>query len=287
MKCWCSIRLRSSGIENSPIHFADLAMVMGFMAMAGIFRESGIKKIPYLFGPVLGLVATLLADTRSAVLVGAALGIVFIVMFWRSWSASLATKMGALALAIGIAVAMLVVGSLLGFGRFFTVFEIVKQIVSGAALTDASTAYRLEMYRGGLLAFRDAPMFGHGWHNQVASAIAYMDEQAKQGFLIEDWAYLHNEPLGFAVSAGVLGIASYCLLMLSSLVGIGAIPKEQRLEGQLYLGLVLVVGLFVSGMTDVLFMSELPKTFFVFMSAAIVVLCGGTGSNPSSQVTGS
>lgn len=261
---------RASGLENSPIHFADLAMLAGFMALAGLFRQKGPSRLIYLLGPICGLVASLLAGTRAAILVGFVLALVFVLMFWRQWAASLWQKLAVFALVVAGVIAVGVVGYLLGFTRFLEAFQIARDFVQGGQVTDSSSLYRLEMYRSGVFAFMDAPLFGHGWHNQIAAALPYMSEIAREGYALDNWGYLHNEPLGFAVSAGFLGIVSYCLLTFAPLAGLwGKGPSI----GQLYLAIALVVGFFVSGATDVLLMSELPKTFFVFIGAAIIILC--------------
>lgn len=49
---------------------------------------------------------------------------------------------------------------------------------------------------------------------------------------------------------------------------------------RLYLALVLVVGFFVAGMTDVLFMTELPKTILAFGTGAIAVLGSSRRTTP-------
>ena len=144
-------------------------------------------------------------------------------------------------------------------------------MILGEKVTETSSSYRTQMYAGGLRAFWDAPLLGHGWKNQVTSALPYMSEEARAGYAVEGWSYIHNEPLGFALSAGVLGIVAYVCIMVAPLMA----WRLRRFDAgtiRLYLALVLVVGFFVAGMTDVLFMTELPKTILAFGTGAIAVL---------------
>jgi O-antigen ligase len=262
---------RANGFENSPIHFANLAVLFGFMALAGLLAPE--RRVVFLAGPLLGLVAALLAGTRGALLVAAALAALFALFFLARWPGSVRHKLAGLAAAALLAVAALGLGHLAGFTRPYETVVVFAEMATGRAVSDPSAAHRFEFYAAGLRAFVEAPLFGHGWHNQIARSLPYMSPAAQQAFTLENWGYIHNEPLGFAISGGVVGLLAYCLWMAAPLLGHVRLPSDTQSTARLYLVLCLVVGFFVAGMTDVLFMAELPKTVFVVVMCAILVLC--------------
>jgi O-antigen ligase len=265
---------RASGLENSPIHYADEAIVLGFMALAGLLAPGRNKwRLLYLLGPPLGTVAMIFAGTRGAMLVAVALLALAGSFLFLSTRMTTRTKivvaLGAPAL-IGVS---LWIGQLFGFTRSLDVLPPILDTLAGRTPEDTSSSYRLEFYQAGIRAWGDAPIFGHGWHNQITSSLPYMNEAAQQGFLVEKWGYLHNEPLGFLVSGGVFGLAAYLLVMLSPFALLRTSPRDDQWTARLYLVLAIVIGMFVSGMTDVLFMAELPKTFFCIVPVCLVLFC--------------
>lgn len=264
---------RAHGMSNSPIHFANMAVIVGFMALAGTFGASRRAVWLLYAAPVLGLLAATLAGTRGAYVVAAALAILFAIFVVVRRPERVALKLAGIAALIVLLGLAAAVGHALGFSRPFETFQVLQELFAGKQLEDTSSAYRLAMYQSGIRAFFDAPFFGHGWHNQVTAALPYMDDFARQGYAVEQWSYIHNEPLGFALAGGVLGIVAYCALMCAPLFALRQIGPDSQSVPRAYLACTLIVGLFVGGMTDVLFMTELSKTFYVAMTAAIMLLC--------------
>jgi O-antigen ligase len=263
---------RARGLENSPIHYAAYALILGFFALTGITTDRSRWRWLYVLGPVLGLLAVMLSGTRAALLVGAVLAIVFGLVFWRRWIGRWRVAVVALIVGLVVVAAALVLANITGFVRPFEAVSVMIDLLSGKPVTDYSTALRLDFYSSGYRAFLDAPWFGHGWHNQIKSAAPYFSATTQAAYLKEGWGFIHNEPLGFAISGGIVGFVAYWLLMLAPVTAYFSTPARYRTTGQLSLALTLVFGFLLAGMTDVLFMWELPKTMFVVIAAAIAVL---------------
>ena len=264
---------RAAGWGNSPIHFADFAVIFGFMALGATFLVEGRWKWLLLTGPVLGLLAAAMADSRGAFLVAVGLAAIYALMQIRFSRGHVLLK---LAVATGPVVVPLVavwLANLAGFTRPFQTTMVFADMVSGNRVADSSSAYRLEMYRGGLRAFLDAPIFGYGWHSQIAAAFPYMNDFARIGSEAEKWGYLHNDALGFAVSGGLFALIGYLLWIIAPVVGLGSVQRDAHGLARSYLAIVLAAGLFMSGVTDVLFMSELAKVLLVGLTSAILILC--------------
>jgi O-antigen ligase len=264
---------RASGWSNSPIHFSNFAVMFGFMALGGTFLAEGRWKWVLLSGPVLGLLAATMADSRGAFVVAIGLALVFAVM-------QVALRPGRPLVKASIAIALVAVpllavilANFFGFTRPYETLLVFRDLLSGRVVADSSSAYRLEMYSGGLKAFLDAPLFGYGWHSQMAAALPYMSDFARAGYASEGWGYLHNDALSFAVSGGLIALLAYGLWILAPIVGLTSVPKDSWAVARSYFAIVLAAGLSMGGATDVLFMSELAKVLLVGLTAAILILC--------------
>lgn len=267
---------RASGMNNSPIHFADYAVLLGFMALGGTLVSGAWHRWLLLGGPILGLIAATLAGTRGSFMVAAVLIAVFALFVFVQRPEPLRFKAG-MVVAMGAGLTLIaVLGHLAGYTRPYETLIVFKELLSGETVGDASSAYRLEMYRAGLIAFWKAPIFGYGWRNQIAAALPYMSEFGREGYAAQHWAYLHNDLLGFAVSAGIFGIAAYVLWLFAPFVALKRMANDSQNVVRLYLVTTLVFGLVASGTTDVLFMTELCRLFLVALPAAIVALCQDT-----------
>lgn len=253
----------------SPIHFADLAVVLGFMGLAGTFLDKGRIRWIYSCGPVLAIVATIAAETRGALIVALGLALLYgAVWAWGStlprWAKLLLPLVLGIVVILGFALAY---G--LGFTRPLEAFEPILALLRGEMPADTSSLYRVEMYRAGILAFLDAPVFGHGWHRQIAAAMPYLSPVGQEGYALEGWGYIHNDALSLAVATGLCGLVAYGLTLAAPLVAHFAGKRADERKARLYFALCLSLGLFLSGATDVLFMVEVPKLLLVLGTATL------------------
>jgi O-antigen ligase len=255
---------RPSGLELSTIHFAYFAVMLGFLSLAGFFVENHKTSNFYLLGPPIGILTAAMAGSRGSLIV-ALTSIVILLAFFLTYSGSKQHQKWLSILASSIVIVAL--GSLsiyFGFSRAFNLSGVAAAL-SGEHTADASANLRLEHFSAGAEAFMRAPWFGYGWVHQVSSALPYMSDFAQETFVHENWAYLHNELLSLAVSAGVFGIAAYLLIFSAPLVGALARPRDGHSVAVSYCVLIITCGVFAGGVTDVLFKYEIPKTFFFFI----------------------
>jgi O-antigen ligase len=272
---------RPSGIEISTIHFAYFSVILGFLSLTGLFIKNARMPLIYLLGPPMGFFAALMTGTRGAVLVLGAVLLVFIVCFIKAINMRWYYKALLIVGSIGAAALTIYGAYMIGLSRAFISLLGVAKTMQGGPIVDASTAYRMEHFSGGLKAFWDAPWIGHGWNNQLASALPYMNEFAQAGFQSENWAYLHNEALSLAVSAGALGIAAYTLIYAAPIIALVGISHDPQFIGRVYAILIITFGLFTGGMSDVLFKYELPKSFLFLLIPAFLFCCRDDGGEPS------
>lgn len=263
---------RTTAPGFSPIHFADLAVVLGFLSLAGTLVERASRKWIFLLGPVLGLVATIAAETRAALIVALALALLYGIVWTRGSALPRLMKI-VLPLALAALVVLgFAIANWLGFTRPFEAFQPLIALLRGEMPADTSSLYRVEMYMAGIRAFFDAPLFGHGWHNQIAASMPYLTDIGREGYALEKWGYIHNDALSLAVAGGFLGLAAYLFMLAAPLLAHFGAAHDRDGKARLYLALCLTAGLFVSGLTDVLLMVEVPKLLLVLGSASIYLI---------------
>jgi O-antigen ligase len=263
---------RAAGTENSPIHFGTLAVTCSFFALAGLFVFRTRWRLVLLLLPLISLIAVGLSGTRGGLIVFAVLSVLFLFTLWRTGALSLLRVVVAGLSAVAAGATTMFILAAMGHDRPYQFISIAIRMVSGVYISDLPTMYRLEMYGAGIKAFFDSPVLGHGWHQQLEAAFRYLSPEARAGFAAEGWGYIHNELLGFALTGGILGIISFFALMSAPLVAAWAGPADALAPMRRYMALVLVLGIGTGGLTDVFFMSELPKVMLVVMGSAIVYL---------------
>ncbi len=72
---------------------------------------------------------------------------------------------------------------------------------------------------------------------------------------------------------GLLGALAWVLLMAYPIVALVRAPRSPEPAARNYMTLVAWAGIVISGVSDVLFSTELTKTFYCFIPGAIVILC--------------
>ncbi|RYE08368.1 MAG: O-antigen ligase family protein [Hyphomicrobiales bacterium] len=275
---------RVGGWQNSPIHFGDLAVIVGYMSLGGVLLTSLRWRALFLIGPVLGGFAAVMSGSRSSIIVAIVLApfaLYFLIRHsgWRLRNLLIALAIGAAI--VGVAAAFS--GSRIE--RMLSAFTVIGETLSGEPVGDSSFRYRLDMYQAGWKAFLDSPIFGHGWRHQMEAAFPYLTPDGQAGYQAEHWGYIHNEALSLGVGMGVLGFIAYVLLMAHPLALLAKAPRDTQTIPRTYLCLTVVIGVFVAGLTDVHFMAELFKTFYCFIPAAICFLCRDAAPPPPSVTT--
>jgi O-antigen ligase len=255
----------------SSIFYSDLGVMLGFLAAGGLFAPgASTRRWLLALGPMLGAAMMYVGGGRGALLVYAALSILFIavaVIVWRrEWKKVVA--------AISIAVTSLLLPSLVfDPSRQLGVADLAQEAAEEGVTSDESTNHRLQFYQAGLKAFADAPIAGHGWWRRVTAAIPYMDEAAASYETDFSVAHLHNDLINFGSAAGILGIAAYVMILLAPIAGLLGSPRDGQFAARTFGVLALSVGFLVMGLTDSMFVYGLPKTFFVFVSVILIALC--------------
>ncbi len=248
----------------NPIHFADVALVVGFIAVLGVIYTKGVTRYLYLAGPAFAAVAVLLSGTRGAVLAIAAMaGLALLLALAMRLISRRVLFAGGLAAILVMAVA--IAGGVLetsGVQRVLLDMTAIAQ--EGGVPTDESTSERMQMYTGGLAAFLDAPLVGHGPFDYVAAAAAHMTAPFSP-------PHLHSDLANFAASGGIMGLIAYVLFLLAPLVEVLRSAGGPERKPLIVVVSILVFGYFAMGLTN----AVIGLLTLTVLYSCICVLAGG------------
>ena len=136
---------------------------------------------------------------------------------------------------------------LLGVEGFSRPLSPISDTVAGTIPADEATSLRIQMYLGGIRAFLEAPLFGHGPFNFTVVANQLADVPFNGS------PHLHNDLIDMAASAGSLGLVAYALLMLAPLVELFRAPPSVQRSWSIVLVFTLVAGFAGLGLSNAMF----------------------------------
>jgi O-antigen ligase len=259
---------RGGDMFNNVIHFADLALTIGFVAAVGVFSAKHPQRLLFLVGPILALVAVMLANSRGPILAAIPVSLVSVVMISahllpRRWIApvSLLAVLGL----IGAGFAAYA----LGFGDRLARLANVGTLFATGATEDNSVNERFHMLVSAYNAFIASPIFGHGLVEYTRAAAQFAPEGPVQ---YAPSGHLHNDVADFAVIGGSLGLLSYILFLVAPLAGALSVAGRWR-GAAIYLGVLMPVGYFAMGLTNAM-LGILTQTVVYAVVLALIAALG-------------
>jgi O-antigen ligase len=254
---------RAGGQIANPIHFADVALLVGFLALIGMAFVRSLWRLIFLVAPAMALVAVALSGTRGAI-------VAFVAMIIFAAASAVAVRLVnqrlallGLAVLIGASAVFLALGGSQISGIQRVIGDISDTLANGAP-ADRSTQVRLQMYLGGYRAFLESPIFGQGPLDFTAVADGLVDAPFSGA------PHLHNDVVDMAASGGILGLVAYMLLLSAPIVDAWRAPPSSIRPWTIILAVTLVGGFFVMGLTNAMFgILNITTTF-----AAICVIVG-------------
>lgn len=264
---------RAGASVANPIHFADVALAAGYLALIGLVYVKSPSRYLFLLGPLLAAMAVTLSGTRGAL-------VAFVVMAVIAVAAAGVMRMIRLRTFVIVgasALVVLAIGFAAGLGQTSGVQRVmldIANVLQTGLPADESTAIRLSMYQGGFEAFLASPIFGHGPFGFVEAAAATQTTPLFVGA-----PHLHSDLFDFAASGGMLGLLSYCLFLFAPLAEVLRAPPSPSRNGLVVVAAALTAGYFVMGLTNAMFGILTLTVYF----AAICVLLGILSADRSNQ----
>jgi O-antigen ligase len=263
---------RPGGLINS-ITFGDIELCMGMMCLAGVLDFKGRAAIWPAIGALAGLLGAVATGTR-----GGLIAIVLAALLLMKYGHFLRGK-AAKALAL-LAAALLV-------GTYFVdqtgarvrleqgVSDVSTYLHGGNAYTNVGI--RLELWKGALLLTRQ-----HPWSISTTAEIhAELEKEVAAGrlqaFVLES-EHFHNDMLHVLVYGGIPGLLVYLATMLAPFLFFLRILHTHESASPAVIapalaGLLLVIGYFSFGLTEVIFWSILSTMFYVQMLFLLMGFC--------------
>lgn len=262
---WALGQPRAGYLGTDPIRFANTGVILGFLALAGLFVTGDRWRWLLLLGPLLALMTVLLTGARGAMLAYPVLAFAAIILLVGR-------------LRIGLLLAALVVLALVAAGltglfgnpRLASMLAAFGDLAAGNTVIDETVRIRLELYRAGWQAFLQSPLVGHGWAGMMPAVAPFLAEADK---VHAGLPHLHNETLNFAVSGGIFGLLVYAALMLMPIVAVRATPRDSQYQARRFGCLVLVLAYLIMGLPDTMLSFELHTALYVGWSATLLAFC--------------
>ena len=256
---------RFSGMYN-PNTFGDLAVMMLFFSILNIQNESQKEYMFSLVSVLFGVTAVCMTGSRGSMVSLILLLVVYILVMHRATNTN-HRRIGLVAILFISTFSLNIFGFSDSGNRLFSIkTQIKKWEDSNRKLLDRAntTATRLEMYASGWKAFIDSPITGYGYYScgVAASRYASQDELVQKDF--EGRWHLHNELMTNMVNAGILGLGS---LMALYIVPLLLFVRKIRSNTYAIMGVMLISGYVLLGLTHTLFGYEYETAFFIVILA--------------------
>lgn len=238
------------GLGNNPIHYGSLAAMAGGLALVGVVGSQSAWRYLFLLGPVFGIGAAAISDSRGpmlAALILSTAGIALLaVWLWRETV---------------FRIAVLITGAIAGGGLAYLVasgnVRIARIVQSGIDifhLTGGPDDIRAALYASAIEILKQSPLVGVGLGQIMVTAETMFPNlvaPAALGDLHADWA-------NFAAIAGGLGLVAYILLLVAPLLLL--LDARARQDRPTVLGaVILTVGQLALGISNATF-GILPQT---------------------------
>jgi len=251
------------------IHLGNLSLMLGVLSILSIHW---IKKDPLLAillkcaGFIAGLYVSLLTGTR-----GGWLALPFFLLVWFYFRSSRPW------LQIGLAMLAALIVCVAGYflvdtirSRIGSIFTDLLAFNSGNL--DTSIGIRLQLWKAALHLFWENPFFGVGADGFKAA----MQELVSSGYITPvagefGGAEVHNEILAHLVRFGIFGLISILLVYLVPLFLFLRLAKTQHQAKRTaaVMGIFLVAGFFVFGLTVEIFNLKMTIAFFSLTLAVL------------------
>ena len=246
--------VRPSGMINANV-FGDISVMLFFLAISEIFKESTNQKKLTILAMIMGLFAIILSGNRGSWMVFIILSVIYTWFIYKyHFHGSRKHKLlylSAFVLFLGVFSSQQIIQD-----RTMQAYYEVEQWSVGN--TNTAVGRRLEMWVAGIKAAKDSPWFGYGYRNANTAAQQYTTED------IKNWSHLHNEYITNLVSAGIVGLISMLILLFVPLRIFLKSIKDERLFTYSLMGVMLCVGYIGFGITHIVFGEEHINAVYVF-----------------------
>lgn len=279
--CWFHLTLGHArplhvGVFNL-IPFTNLSLLMGMLALISIgwSRRHWLEIALKVLAGVAGLYASYLSGTRGNWIAIPALLLVVIVSARRIKAPLRWPLLVALVAAMGL----LGYASDVVMNRWQDAVQGLRGFAGGQDV-NTPVGFRLQLWRGSLLLFAEQPWVGIGPENWKAS-VAELSRGGELTPQAASFDHSHNDVLYAAATLGIPGLlavlALYFVPAVYFLRNIRHTDESARVAAAL--GLAVVTGFFLYGLTETMFYVSLVNAFYSLTVAACFALVAGSNGH--------
>ena len=251
---------------DAPTIYGFIMVLFGFAIIIDVWTQSKKEKLFSIFIFILAMYSVVLSGTRIA-------WVIFVVLFFSAmliWSIrGHLTKKGLLLILIALAVVTAFSMNNKSFiDRIDVAFQEIKDY-SVDSDSDGSIDLRLSMWSGGLIAFKQQPIIGYGYHNTGLEASRHVSGPYAKAF-IKGQKMLHNDYVNSLVGFGILGLLALMALLFLPLTLFFKQLKADKECARSAIGVLFIIALSVFAITDSIYSHSVMRSFFVFFLGVLL-----------------
>lgn len=262
-----AVRGRAEGLFNNPNMYGHIILILGFMSLPGLFLTQAKWRWVLLAGPVFGIAGAVFSGSRGTLLAVPVAGVLALAYILtqpqaRRWVLSV--------LALGTTAIIVWLVFFSGFERFADrldgMFEIMAEVISTGQTGDLGSRVRLQVYAGAWQAFLQSPLIGHGWAGAVPASVVGIEPGVDLN-IANTFRHMHNDFLGFAAGAGLVGIVGYFAMMLAPFYSLR--HRDAYFWHRAYIASLMVSTYAIYGVLDAMFGFDTGISTFVMITAIL------------------
>lgn len=260
---------RPLGILKFPlIPFGNISMLLGVVVLLSIGWKSGSNKfgaILKIMGGIAGFYGSYLSQARGG---WVAIPVFVVIALYVFRAIHIRHKLSFVLVVMtmlgGVYIASDTVQTRIAAGK-----SDILQFVDGSN-KDTSLGQRIQILQGGWQLFKENAIFGIG-QKQYPAAVKQLAERQVLTTIAASQPHSHNELLFHSVVLGVFGLVAIVSLYLAP--GCYFFKEIRHADGERRIvagmGMALVLGFFVFGLSDVMFFWRVDIMFYVILLAVL------------------
>lgn len=270
---------RLSLFVGNPLPFAGAFLTLGFVSLLGWQERPWASKVMAGVATILAiLVVTFWSQSRGATL--AAIPLLGLALWYLRPSRYIVI------FAAAACVVVVAVGA--GFGSsLHTLTTALSRLFRGIAVLvgeepamDSSTWQRLVMYRAGIAAWWESPVFGYGISQRFSAAVPYFPPE-----FTGRYSHLHNTFITHAVAGGVVGLVFLCAVLATPFAVNRATTRDPNAEStthkrdRQYFAWLIFLSLVGIGMSGLILNQDVSANFLGTLLVAHLMTQRSIGSS--------
>lgn len=267
----------------NTVGFANLVMLFSTLTLASlgwqVTRHTRSERALKIVVALIGFWGVMVSQTRTSLL---AIPVFLVIAFLAH--ARMAWRGKALLAALALALMAILATSTVVKERVQVAIAETEQCAQ-APNTESSVCIRFQLLRAASAMFSEHPVAGAGdgprfTHNMMALA----ERGVISEFVARNWGETHNDLSYMAATYGLLGLIPFFLVMYG--VPTAYFVRHLRLRDRVCvpastMGLILVLGFFAFGLTEMMFRSMRTVSFYVVFLALFLALSSPSSSTAS------